>query len=635
MIDKQVIEETLRYLADETYSYAILIDGAWGCGKTFFVQNLLKEAIEQREQESESPRKFKYISLYGCKSIEDIQENIIWTFAEEAKNSLANNTQEDNSINQVSSNLLLSSRKIGDAILKKFAPGANTFDMASNWIQMQSYILLFDDIERCDCPLNELFGFINGLVEHEGVKVILVANEKEISVQNVDLQKELQYSLVLNDKIQYPEEVAKYFDKENGKVSLEKLEEVRQLLFAEEEIGEKYRKIREKLIGVTLHYHPNIKTAIKTIIQNSNMNSGLKEVLWEHMDDFYMIMDANEHYNLRTFQFFLSKMSYLYVQFNDIDIEDEYREEALSFLVQDCLTWAVLFKGDLSTAADAWEREKQEAKRKLFIVKKYVETGELDKIQFENDIKMYVESELKNNLPGDDPLMLLEKQYYLHPQSWCESKLQEIKQKLQSNKYPMSVYSKIIILINKLVDFGFPEGHLADVKEKMLVNIYAAETPVKLSDDLYYIDDEEQRQKIKRVIDELNLAVVAQDKRLKQQTIQEILSNKDWIKLLEKYTTSDEDHHKIDIAFFTRAQPHQWVLAISTATIEDIDLFRHWVAKQYSSTANPEVLKADLPILKGIADGIRPEEEKDLIKRVNLLWLKEQIGKIVEANGGV
>lgn len=35
MTDNQITEETLRYLSDTSYNYAILIDGEWGCGKPF------------------------------------------------------------------------------------------------------------------------------------------------------------------------------------------------------------------------------------------------------------------------------------------------------------------------------------------------------------------------------------------------------------------------------------------------------------------------------------------------------------------------------------------------------------------------------------------------------------------------
>ena len=35
MTEKQIIDETLRYINDKSYHYAILIDGEWGSGKTF------------------------------------------------------------------------------------------------------------------------------------------------------------------------------------------------------------------------------------------------------------------------------------------------------------------------------------------------------------------------------------------------------------------------------------------------------------------------------------------------------------------------------------------------------------------------------------------------------------------------
>ena len=112
MKDSQIIEETLRYLSDELYNYAILIDGEWGCGKTYFIQHSLREQIEKKEKETDSPRKVKYVSLYGCKSIEDIQENIIWGFAEEAKDNLKNKIRASKRIEKVSNNIILSSRKI-------------------------------------------------------------------------------------------------------------------------------------------------------------------------------------------------------------------------------------------------------------------------------------------------------------------------------------------------------------------------------------------------------------------------------------------------------------------------------------------------------------------------------------------
>ncbi len=50
MQEKQIIDEIIRYLQDENYQYAVMIDGNWGCGKTHFVLHDLKVAIEEYEE---------------------------------------------------------------------------------------------------------------------------------------------------------------------------------------------------------------------------------------------------------------------------------------------------------------------------------------------------------------------------------------------------------------------------------------------------------------------------------------------------------------------------------------------------------------------------------------------------------
>ena len=84
MTDSQITQEILRYIEDSSYDYAVLIDGEWGCGKTYYIKNSLIKDIVSHEGEKENGRKVKYISLYGCKSVQDIQENLVWSVAEEA-----------------------------------------------------------------------------------------------------------------------------------------------------------------------------------------------------------------------------------------------------------------------------------------------------------------------------------------------------------------------------------------------------------------------------------------------------------------------------------------------------------------------------------------------------------------------
>ena len=166
MTEKQITEEILRYLKDVSYNYAVLIDGEWGSGKTFFANNILTKAINKQEVNLKTNRSVKYISLYGCKDMTDVQENIAWSFAEDARKKIKNRIKWGTTVEKVSSNILLSSQKIGNVIMKKLLPEASLYKISSDWLNLGSFIFIFDDLERCDCPVNEVFGFLNELVEH-------------------------------------------------------------------------------------------------------------------------------------------------------------------------------------------------------------------------------------------------------------------------------------------------------------------------------------------------------------------------------------------------------------------------------------------------------------------------------------
>lgn len=256
MTEQQIKEEILRYIKDQTYNYAVLIDGEWGSGKTYFVKKIIVPSINEQEKFSGTDRAVKYISLYGCKNIGDVQENIAWSFAENARQKIKNKASWGNSADKISENALLSSRKIGNAILEKFLPKNLLYQVASDWLNLGEFIFVFDDLERCECPINELFGFLNELIEHENTKVIIIANEKEVSgiaeVQNL----EGQYYLSLDERIEWPkqENCALWSNqyRNSTKLSFDEMERRRKLLFPVQEANSSYRTIREKLIGVKL-----------------------------------------------------------------------------------------------------------------------------------------------------------------------------------------------------------------------------------------------------------------------------------------------------------------------------------------------------------------------------------------------
>ena len=151
--------------------------GKW---KDLFCKKILVSEIEETTSVDGPIYDAKYISLYGCKTVSDIQENMVWELADEVREKFGakigkKKKKDTKSASKMKSGkvVLSSTRKIGNEIIKKFLPREAVFDISLDWLTLKSYVFIFDDLERCDCPLNEVFGFINGLVEHEGTKVII------------------------------------------------------------------------------------------------------------------------------------------------------------------------------------------------------------------------------------------------------------------------------------------------------------------------------------------------------------------------------------------------------------------------------------------------------------------------------
>lgn len=80
--DDAIVAAVEKYVDEYLYDYAVMIDGTWGCGKTYFVLKTLKTELKKHEEKKEKfikgykRRNIIYISLYGVKSTEDISKKI-------------------------------------------------------------------------------------------------------------------------------------------------------------------------------------------------------------------------------------------------------------------------------------------------------------------------------------------------------------------------------------------------------------------------------------------------------------------------------------------------------------------------------------------------------------------------------
>lgn len=179
-------EKLKDYLIDKNDAYllnkdndgkVIMISGKWGSGKTHFWDNEIKGKLD----------KSIYISLYGKKSILDIENEVL------TKSILKELPDDKNTLENLS---LFGS--ITKNIVNIFVPnsGEKLEDIKNKLISSfgknslkEGTIICFDDFERKskNVDLNDLFGFITQLAINFNCKVVIILNsdvfegkEKEI-----------------------------------------------------------------------------------------------------------------------------------------------------------------------------------------------------------------------------------------------------------------------------------------------------------------------------------------------------------------------------------------------------------------------------------------------------------------------
>lgn len=198
MKNKSVEDYLKYYLSLESPQYAVMIKGPWGCGKTFFVKEFLdKNKDEETGDGTVINLKPIYISLNGMRTLEDLQDAI----RAELNPLLYSKTARIGKT--VLKGLLKTTLRI-DLDLDKDGrtDGALSGNLDSSAILTLvgkdvtgTKALFLDDLERTKIELDELFGFLNNLVEHYSCKIILIADENRL-IKKISKYLEIKEKLI-------------------------------------------------------------------------------------------------------------------------------------------------------------------------------------------------------------------------------------------------------------------------------------------------------------------------------------------------------------------------------------------------------------------------------------------------------
>lgn len=177
--EDDIIGVVREYIEDKENSYALMLTGEWGCGKTYFVEHALTEKLE----EDESRHPVVVASAYGAKDLAElcgaIESGFISKYAigcaaggERGRWDSLVGFAKDTGISFLGKKIRELEKKAGVDL--KMAP-LN----AVNLIIGPETLLVIDDVERCDMGIRELLGAVDHLVVGCRKKVLLVCNEDE------------------------------------------------------------------------------------------------------------------------------------------------------------------------------------------------------------------------------------------------------------------------------------------------------------------------------------------------------------------------------------------------------------------------------------------------------------------------
>ena len=488
----ELVESILDYVRKPYTDHAIMINGEWGSGKTYFWNNKVKNKIESTEIDGKRYKTI-YMSLYGISNLDDISKKIF----------IEMNPNLNKSIKKI-----LDMRNVSSIpeYVKTGIDMANSFGfMQTNdkvdyakFFDIDDKVLCFDDLERANVDVIDVLGYINNFVEHDHIKTIIICNEKELSKKlkstNVEMKTFIAtYILSHEGKIKAEnkneEADSSLAEEQEDKPMVELIEDKIEHIFDK---ANDYERIKEKLIGETFEYIPEFTyiingvlmryesnpTLIQFLRRNSNLitqtfnRSGTRNlrILKHALNDFQKIFETTKKYYpdisdivLKSLLIFTIAISFEIKagkvtkdKLKDINSLEEYKtilvaskvlKDNRQFYIKEFdNNYYFTFKTDY---------------RFFKFVEKYVRTRIFDMRTFKDDMETIVAQENREQMPSYK--RLLTEDYWKIADSEFNKVITETLEDVKAGKLQLAEYFKLYVIFN-----FFIQKNLIDIDSEYL-----------------------------------------------------------------------------------------------------------------------------------------------------------------------
>lgn len=479
MDEKQAIRSIDKFINMRFYHYALMINGKWGCGKTHFVQNTLIPHIKATKY-SGKEKDVNYVSLYGINNTESITEQL-------CSQAIKDYVQKRNDkIKMEGKAVGIASVILGTAIKWGLAKADISTDRMDKIIELlpdyDNNVIIFDDLERCCCDVNEVLGFINNFIEHSNAAVIIIANEEEIGNWSDETNTALQLMIALNERIDIPvptneesflPQIASRKSKKDNGLTLDQLNKMRSMIFRN---NENYLRAREKVIGQTITYEPNLQEVYLSLINQNIENKTLKDALLQSLDCLIKVAHNESHTNIRTFLFFLEKISTIfeaidsqYSSIHNIILLYCFRSSIRHMKGEEMPNW----ENDYGQKSFQEGRSLSDFCMGFRFIDILVSSNTMDNEYANSVLKDFLRMAEKKGQFSEDPYQLIGT-WWRSNDKQVQLWLNEICKNIETGRYSTSLYPEIIQYIATLEGYNLFIEQCANVIQSMKMYISSA-----------------------------------------------------------------------------------------------------------------------------------------------------------------
>lgn len=483
---QQEIISGIKVYINECYSdYAVMLNGSWGSGKTYFVKNELIPVLE------EDRKAVIYISLFGIKCVDDLINVItmhvlnIYSNKRAQKRAEMNiglkisNKQASSSVSQIPSVFV----GIINKGLKLVPNGDNAksffSDIQKNTINFADYVFIFDDFERSVIDKIELLGLFDEMVEQNHAKVIIVCNE-----------------VALLKKAEKDDENL------NNKKAVNNIEE--------KILVDDYNLYKEKVVGFTIKYAADLSTVYRKILDNIvGKQSYCYDCLIEYKSEVLELFSRVGSHNLRTLIFVLKRFKELEheieLAFDDAKVDKKYYSRYIALVLCNVTSVSIMYK-DFGMS-DVFIPEDRDVVIKPFssdgfakdmidfninnhirlsrYVNQYIYDYSLNKKLLLEDIERFVRGErddIQKNIDKIDSIYCLDSDFE------AIKRLDSVLDDINKNQYSLAVYPRILSNLFILMETLYENSHykIELIKKDIIKNVEARADKFDVSNWHYF-----------------------------------------------------------------------------------------------------------------------------------------------------